>query len=347
MSRRHSWKAIQNAMLLVGTVLGGGFVSGKELVKFYGGSGKAFLLCSILTGIGYAFIVLLVMKCSKRENKYELSFLSKTAFSKCYRLFDVFLLICYFIIMSAMLAATDSMFDTRFPTIVCIVLCFVFVQAGLNGLKGINCILVPFILAFLLFVSLTSICKPENTGPVWALSDKGLFASLADTLLYISMNMLTTCGVLSEGAKDLSGKEISVCAVLFGIIMFLLVYLVGSAVLSAGSAVTASDLPILDLSRRFGSIFQLVFKIVLLFGIFTTLISSAYPMSSYFKRGPKWLFNLLMLAASYGFSRLGFSVIVEVVYPVMGLMGAVFFLSFAINGIPIINRKNSENWARM
>ena len=88
-------------MLLVGTVLGGGFVSGKELVKFYGGSGKAFLLCSILTGIGYALIVLLVMKCSKRENRYELSFLSKTAFSKCYRLFDVFLLICYFIIMSA------------------------------------------------------------------------------------------------------------------------------------------------------------------------------------------------------------------------------------------------------
>lgn len=346
MSKRHSCKAIQNAMLLVGTVLGGGFVSGKELIKFYGGSGRAFLLCSILTGIGYALIVLLVMKCSKREDRYELSFLSKTAFSKCSRLFDVFLLICYFILMSAMLAATESMFDTPFPTIICMVLCFVFVQAGLDGLKGINCILVPFILAFLLFVSVTSIARPDTSGPVWALSEKGLFASLADTLLYISMNMLTTCGVLAEGAKDLSKREVNVCAVLFGVIMFILVYLVGRAVLSAGAAVTASDLPILDLSGRFGSVFQLVFKIVLLFGIFTTLISSAYPMSAYFKRGPKWLYNLLVLAAAYGFSRLGFSVIVEAVYPVMGLMGAVFFLSFAVNGLPVINRKNSAQRAR-
>ena len=333
-------------MLLVGTVLGGGFVSGKELVKFFGGSGRAFLLCSMLTGIGYGLIVLLVMKCSKRENKYELSFLSKTAFLKCYRLFDVFLLFCYFIIMSAMLAATDSMFETRIPTFLCLVLCFVFVQAGLDGLKGINCVLVPFILAFLLFVSLTSIFSPDTTGPVWALSEKGLFSSLADTLLYVSMNMLTTCGVLAEGARDLDGKEINRCALLFGIIMFLLVFTVGSAVFGAAASVAGSDLPLLNLSRRFGNVFQLIFRIVLLFGIFTTLISSAYPMSAYRGKTPKWLFHLLVLAAAYGFSRLGFSVIVEAIYPVMGVMGAVFFLSFAINGLPVGHRKNTTKKAQ-
>ena len=334
-------------MLLVGTVLGGGFVSGKELVKFFGGSGRAFLLCSVLTGTAYALIVILVMGVARRKKRYDLSFLSETAFHKWYRIFDIFMLICYFIIVSAMLAATDSMFESPFPTIVSLVLCLVFLQTGLGGLKGLNCALVPLILGFLLFVSTAALVNPGATGPVWALPDKGLAASLADTLLYVFMNMLTTCGVLVEGAKDLNKKQIVRCAVLFGSIMMIMVFCVGRAVLSAGGRVTQADLPILDLSRRFGTVFRLIFQIVLLFGIFTTLLSSAYPMAAYVKRKPKWLFHVLLLAGAYLFSRLGFSQIVEITYPIMGVMGAVFFLSFAIGGAPSGERKNLWKRARL
>ena len=338
MANRRRPEAIETAMLLVGTVLGGGFVSGKELVKFFGGSGAAFVWCSVLTGILYALIVLLVMGAASHRQVYDLHRLSECAFGPFRKVFDAFLFFCYFIIMSAMLAATEKMFGGWFPTVATLFGCGVLISTGIDGLKRVNSFLVPIIIIFLLFISFSTMRSPETTGPMWELAPRPAVISLGFTVLYVCMNMLTTCGVLAESSRGLNKRQIVLCAVLFGIIMTLLVYCVGRAVLSAGGRITESDLPILLLSARYGSWFGILFRIVLFFGIFTTLLSSAYPASKYLTRKPEWLFRAGLLGGAYLFSRLGFSAIVESVYPLMGILGVICFLSFAISTLPAERR---------
>ena len=310
-------QSIKTTFTIIGSVIGAGFISGKELVRFYGG--QAFVPFLAWTGILFFAYLLFLLRVGKRFNGFNGYLEAKLkTWEKIVR--GIFL-VCSFISVVAMLAGINALEENFSPyiAVVTAIFCAFSVKKGVAGIGTVNLVLVPFIVGYI------AVCLFQKGEFSFSGEQPSLFWGTGLVLIYAAMNIVLSAPVVMDCGRELSGNGQIVCISIFSsIVITFCIGLVLSAVAATDGA-AEKTMPLLYVlsGDRF-------FALISYFGIVTTLVSSYYPLHTVFEgRKRKRAARAVTLAAACGCSLLGLSSIVNYLYPVMGVFGAVF-LAFVI-----------------
>ncbi len=306
------------SMLIVGTMIGAGFASGKEVVSFFGDVPNIFI--ALIAGVLVFGCSVLFLFVGRRVKKSDIGEVNGAVFGKARPFADVFMLFNSMTVLGAMLAGTDSLaaefIDIRpFASIILGTLCAVIAVKGLSGVIKANAVLVPIMIGFLCACTLSAIDFPMKA--------QSSHINIGGIILYVSMNMILGGSVLTTVHK-LSPREIILAsAVASGIIALLLMCIMGA--LQSCSAAHA-DMPILLISLKSGRPMYFIALPVIAASIFTTMLSAFKSVYDYvlcfFKH--KITAAGLCLVGGLLVGAFGFSGVVGTLYPIIGGIGILY-----------------------
>ena len=301
------------AAALTGTVVGAGFLSGTELVRFF--PERGYLSWLALSVFLYAGCFVLLFLCGKKYGGYQ--GMLRALFGRAAPLFGGVMTVSSFIMCASMLAGLAaageeglSLPARLLPLAACFLLFFF--GRGNKGLFAVNLALVPLILAFIFSMA----GQPWEAGMQGTESDA--FSCLSGVLAYVCMNCFLAAPLICDaGASGGGGTGCAIAALVTGVCAAILL-----AKISSEEGVREMQMPVLALLTG-GA--RALFSCVCAAGILTTLFSSWYPLDILCaKKRRAVIRRAALLAGAFLLSLFGLKHIVRFVYPLIGGAGAIF-----------------------
>lgn len=313
------FKVVSFSLAIIGTTIGAGFVSGKEISTFFNVYGNFAYLMAIIMGIVYFFTLKLFFNCSE-HNPFQNS-----------KLLDFVIAISQFISLTAMIAGLNSVLcyylGSKILFYVTIILSFIVILCGLNGLTKANVLLMPILLGFILFVGMDALFS-STTFAVETISSTP-FKVATNILMYIGLDLFSCYPICLALGKNSSKKEQSAIAMVVGISISILLSCYLVSVLKRGTSYVYFDLPILNYTIDHFDYLYLFASVVLTIGIATTLLSNGFILLDLSKKRCKnnaFVVFLGVFCGAFILSYVGFSAMVEFFYPLNGIIGLLLTL---------------------
>lgn len=244
--------------VIIGSIIGAGFASGKEIYSFfyiYGKNGIIGLIFSILL-IGY-----IIYKSLKIIEKYKINnydeFLKKLITKKEIKkinieiiinfIINIFLLFTFFIMCAGLTAYFNQEYGINiiFSGIIISIISYIILNKNTKGIIFVNSILVPLIIFILLILGIKgykNIGDFTNTIDTWKWIPK--------SLLYASYNSVTLISILIPMKKYIKNKkDILKIAILSIIIILIMAFIIIIILLNIKTDISKIELPTVYASR--------------------------------------------------------------------------------------------------
>lgn len=323
--------------VIIGTMIGAGFASGKELYLFFGQYGPigiigTFLSCFLTSFIiDRTFLILYQNSISSYEDflKYLLGGLAKYPlfFLVIKNIISLFLLVSFFIMVAGFGAyfAQELSLSPIIGSLFLVLLCLFIFSRDVSGIVKVNTLLIPLFILFVLFLGAENI-PFLSTLPSWPIiSSSGLW--WLDAILYSSYNSILLIPILVTLTPYLTNKkQIHMIAFsAFGIFFLLSLILLG-LLLRVSLPILQIEIPVLFAIKDFGNFQNLLYGIMILIAILTSAISAGYSFLQNFSFQHRRSYQILSFAIctiSLFTSSIGFSELMELLYPIFGYLGIV------------------------
>jgi len=318
--------------VLIGTFVGAGFASGKEVFNFF----TIYSFNGIISIFIFSFLLfLLINKCLTIKTKLQINSYNEFILylEKKYKFFNhrFFLFIINIFLASSfyiMIAALSSLFDyqfniAKFFTITwSIFICFfIFYKKNIKFIYIINSILMPILILFI-----TSLClfntNLNNINLTEINNSSNIFTAIFMGLLYLSYNSLLLIPIIFD-LKINEKNNNFILSLIFSLIILLLTFLINLLLLSFYNLIYNLELPILFISNSSIRIFSYFYFFIILSAIFTTMISSGYSFIINFNKNNFKIKLIIFLLFSFIFCIFSFSSLINFLYPLFGLIGFV------------------------
>ena len=303
-------------MVSVGTMIGAGYASGQEIVAYFGTAPSA--LVPVVCGVLMLLLTLVLLGVGSRTTG-ELGEVNRVLLGRASPIADAVMIINAVIVLSAMMAGTDSacrdIFGIELPYGVLLALAGTYVVRRGGGLERANAVMVPCIA-----VTLAAVCLSAGFDLTSAFALSELPAGFA----YVSMNLLLGAGVLVT-RRGMTARERLAAGVISSLVIAALLALICGALPFA----PAGELPLLALASHSRVLYAL-YAVCLLCSVFTTMIGAFGVVGSAFVKSGKG--GEAMLAAAFlgaCVSVFGFGRLVGALYPLIGVLGAVYVVRCA------------------
>lgn len=316
---------------IVGTVIGAGFASGQEIYIFFNKYGKIGFIGLIISNLLTGIIIYLILK---KANSLELTsykdLLNHTKLSKrktdlFNNIVNMFLLISFYI----MVAGFATYFNTQFniPKIIMIVItvfiCYITFNKKIEGITKINNIIIPILIIIIFFVGIKiNIIKEIETIKDLSLNNIENGMWILKSIEYSSYNSILLIPMLISIRKYSIGKEksVSIISTTFLLILSTVVFL---AIYKYQNIVNLNDIemPMIYISNRIGNIYKYVYGIVIIFSIYSTMISAGYGLLENIENKKYSFFNKLICITAIVVANISFSELVKISYPIFGILG--------------------------
>lgn len=309
-------------------LLGQDLLLGKEVFNFFTKYNTSGILSILFFSILMFLTIwkILNIRLSHKINDYS-DFLklleSKFSFFN-YKFFlfiiNIFLLISFYI----MIVALSTLFHYQFGFEKIIVICFVIVicyyifsKNNLSFIYILNSVLMPILILFVTFLSLSSI-NFKNIQLCSSISMSSIF----NGLLYFSYNSLLIIPILFK-INTKNKKQNCILSFLFSFIILLLTMFINLLLLTFLNDIKDIDLPILAICNFKGTVFSFLYFFIILSAILTTLLSSGFSFIQNIKEKNRKLILIIFLFLSFVFNYFSFSNLIDIFYPLFGLLGFI------------------------
>lgn len=316
---------------IVGTVIGAGFASGQEIYIFFNKYGKIGFIGLIISNLLTGIIIYLILK---KANSLELTSykdllkstkLSENKINIFNTMVNMFLLISFYI----MVAGFATYFNTQFniPKIIMIVItvfiCYITFNKKIEGITKINNIIIPILIIIIFFVGIKiNIIKEIETIKDLSLNNIENGMWILKSIEYSSYNSILLIPMLISIRKYSIGKEksVSIISTTFLLILSTVVFL---AIYKYQNIVNLNDIemPMIYISNRIGNIYKYVYGIVIIFSIYSTMISAGYGLLENIENKKYSFFNKLICITAIVVANISFSELVKISYPIFGILG--------------------------
>ncbi len=306
-------KSFKTAALYVGTAIGAGFSSGREIALFFG---KSSPLNVAISSVFMSLICALFLIAGKKGLMPK----GKTVNAGIF--FAASVSLC------AMLAGGDFIMQsmTGVPLafgLAMTILGGVVVVLGIEKIRLLNSVVVPLIV---LCIALVFFKLPSG--------ESSLPFSLSKPVLYSGLDVLLGGVIISEEGENLSYKEIFLSCIMICAFLFGMLFMLQTVVLSDKND---SLMPVLAISEQLHLKFAC--GVLIAGAIFTTLVSSLKIVSdrvsacllssaklhSLGDEKHKAFIVFFCLLIAYPLSFFGFGNIVDTLYPVNSILGVILF----------------------
>lgn len=307
---------IKTISVLLGSVIGAGFLSGAELTVFFGT--EDFVPFLFVSGISFFVGFSLFFICQKQELRFD---------SSEERFFNITFFISCAIFSSAMLAGINDLFRGFgikylyfLPSLFVLVITYFLSGKGGMAAEKVNSIIMPAtLLAAIIFMFTTKGTAGAEDLPV---KNKKFLVPV----LFAFMNVFITVPAASETLANKSEKTLIVSSALFSVIMSVLSFLILSVVKKAGTA--CKSLPLLYAFGKNGFMFC-AFAICIFLCSFTSFYVCYFPLAEKLKKKRGKKSKIVFSLVVYLLSLTGLGNIVKYVYPLVGAAGTVYIAKIA------------------
>src|SRR5690606_2243110 len=272
------------SMTIVGTTIGAGFASGREIWEFFGSYGEQELVGILLSMVLYfpPGVIILHIGWKKRTHHYS-EVLQVVIGPKLARYFDGFMILSLLtgvLVMVAGSGATLEQWNGSF-TLGTLLMAGAVVLVLLFDLKGIlslNTILMPVLSVILLLVCLQGLLSGgETAGPADTEPEGILFPVWPSAITYAAFNMISLLAVLSTmGSQIRHPAEIWIACLLGASCLAGIAGLYNASLLKVSHLISQYNIPLFALIRDYSTIWNLIISLVLWFAIYTTAVSNMH-----------------------------------------------------------------------
>ncbi len=316
-------------LVIVGTIIGAGFASGKEIYIFFGIYGKYAITSIIISQAIIGLIIYKVLKIvqkSEKENYEEL--VNKLTYNKTIQdvikiIVKIFLVVSFYVMIAGFSAYFTQ--ELKLPrlvgTIIIGILSYIIFMGNIERVIQVNEILMPVLIIFIIILAIKNISintiQLQNTS-------KTLIESIYKGILYTSYNSITLIPILISIKKYIgSKKQIKQISVLCVSILVLLALAILTLILKIDININTIEIPTVYIAAKTGTIYKYIYGIIMLSAILTSAVSAGYAILENYNDNPKkYKKTAIMLVLSSIFvSKLGFSNLINILYPVFGVLG--------------------------
>ena len=305
--------------VLSGAVMGAGFLSGGELLEFFGGVN---VLCITLAAavffIGFAFIN------AQNDGVIKIAFILADG-----------------VFATAMLSGLDEIAKYAgvlkglpVASVLSISAFHFLISKDVKKIERVNCVLIPLSIIIVLCAALYA--------PAQDMAVKGTSAvGVINALLYACMNLFVAMPAVKIAKKGKGKKANSAAALCFSVFFAAFAFIILRVA-------PKTAMPLLDIS--YGTAFYPLLIAAIFIGSFTSLICYLYPLKSFVaektadkKRRGAYCF--LLYSVLFILSRAGITAIIKYCYPLVGALGLFSvvksFFGIKRGGIGDTTRKRS------
>ncbi|MFY0542694.1 hypothetical protein [Brevibacillus sp. H7] len=328
-----TWKPIlQIAFTYIGTVVGAGFASGKEIVEFFVQYGTRGLLGILLAAFLFIWAGVRVMIIAYRIRAESYQDISTYLFGKTVgTVFNMVLLTVLFGTTSVMLAATGAIFMESFhlsPQIgiwLSMMAIFVVAKRGLLGIHSVNGLFVPMLILFTFLVFLYT--QSWETGEV-VVETVRPWVWLSSPLYYVALNVSLTQAVLVPiGRQSRSERPLIWGGLLGGAGIGLLLFLAYCSLSTRMPEILEAEMPMISLLHGLGIGIPTLFALLVYGEIFSTLVANVFGLAEQLKQLTRFRPPVILcgiLSVCYLISFVGFGSLLRLLYPLFGQFVVLF-----------------------
>lgn len=325
--------------LIIGTMIGAGYASGRELWQFFGPeSGLAIVIFTVLFSLCCYSILLISF-----ENKttHYLPVLKKLVGSRFAPLYDVMIIVYLFSTTVIMLAGSGVTVEAyRLPywwgiLFIAVPVVIVFIW-DIDGVLSLNSIILPLLIMGLVSVLLSFILK----------QDLSIFADIKQqgnwvaAFPFTALNILPLVAVLGAiGEQIKSRQEALFSSIISGLILGLISFLYNSSLVQIADDILVYEIPLFAILKHYPYSMFIIMSILLWFAIFTTAVSGTLGLVTRAKdliNLPLWLMAFLLIGSMIPLTRFGFATLIEYLYPLYGMLNLYILASLLL--YPLLNR---------
>ncbi len=331
---------IKITSIYVGTVIGAGFASGREIVEFFGVYGVKGIWGMFITGILFSLVgsLLLVKVYDNKITGFD-ELVSTIFGKKVGFVIDTIITFSLYTGFSIMISGSGAIFKEELGLsynigiLIMVVLSFIVFLFSLEGLSFVNSILVPLLIIGIIFTSFyLNIREGYNFSNIEGatLTRKGNF--ITSSLLYLGSNCLIVLVVFSSLLPMIDNRRTAVLGGLTGgIILGILGISILTSMLIYYNEVSSLDIPMLKICGYIGDSYRKFYAVIMWIAMFTTALANGFGfMNRISKEKNKILSTAIFCILAIPLAKMGFSNLVGVLYPIFGFIGVmmmVFVLS--------------------
>ena len=270
--------------------------------------------------------------CLKNINSYE-EFLNETFKGKNFLckftnvIINIFLCATFFIMISGFGTYINQAFGINkiMGSVILAVISYIIFLKNIEGITKINSIVIPALIVIVLIIGIKNILNIDFNSLCTniKINDNGIFF-IIQAILYASYNLILIMPVLINLKQFIrSKKQIKIVAILVSIIMFAMSILIFFILANVNGNFANIEMPVVyAINQKFPE-FNILYGFIILTAIFTTAISLGISFLNNICLNKKYFpqFAAILCISSVIFSPIGFSNLVNFLFPLFGYLG--------------------------
>lgn len=332
-------EVISITLVIIGALIGAGFASGQEIFSFFYIYGKngiyGILIMSILIGIFiYKSLKIIYQKQVYNYNDFLNLFIKNTKIRNVSLwIVNVLLLVSFYIMVAGFGAYFEQEIGINriIGSIVLNLLCVIVFFSNIKGVLKASNLIVPFLIFFIFFIGIKNIVQ-IRTIDFYQMKNNWILSML----IYNSYNFILLMPVLISLKKQITKeKNIKKVSILVTIIILILSINIFFLLLNANiKEIENQEMPIVYIISNYFNKYKKIYAFIVLASIFTTAISVGIGFLQNISKNSNSYpqFVLFMCITSLLMSNIGFSKLLNFIYPVFGYIGILqIVIIFFIN----------------
>ncbi len=334
---RRSWiTSFQIAAVYVGTVVGAGFATGREIVEFFTKYGVFGLAGILLVGILFMFVGTKMLILSKRIKAASYQDVMIYLFGlKIGRFVNIFMLIVLLGLTSIMLSGAGAIFreqlglSVRLGVIITILLTVIVMNFGVKGLFSVNLIVVPMLIIFSLLLAVQAF-SADTLGVIPEDSSASL-KWIISAFSYAAFNLTMASAVLVPLANEIKDEKVLKRGGMLGGLFLTAILISSHIALSTLPNVERFDIPMAEVMKTTFYAIYFIYIAVIYGEVFTSVIGNLYGLErqiASFLKIPGMIIICAILCLAAFISKIGYSSLITSLYPIFGYvcLGMLFLL---------------------
>lgn len=342
------------AFMYVGTVIGAGFASGREVWQYFGLFGPKAYLGLALACVFFVSMGAMIAYLGRTLNTHHMG---KIILPVRNELLSEILsyIVALFIYMPlvAMSAAGGSLLKQQFNItpvaggIVVVTLTILTVLGDFQRVSKVFRVIMPVLFSIVVILCFYVIfryqgradipeeIKPSPMAKIWPFS----------ALVYVAYNIMGTIPIMSQSSIRGKSKKISIIGASLGGVFLSFLALILVVALQRDPLYSSSlDLPLLGYAGRESGWVSAIFALVLFASIYSASTSTYYGFCSRLKEDKYKKIKVIFFAVlGFFLGLVGFKNLVAYVYPLEGYCGIFIMLLITINFIRVYRESRSQN----
>ena len=328
--------------VIIGALIGAGFASGQEIYIFFFSHGIQGLLGIIISSVLMGAIIYNTLNIL---NKYDINnykeFLdvliekNSTIKNIINIVINIFILITFFIMIAGFGAYFKQEFgiNSIIGSIILAMLNFIIFNKSIRGVVKANGILIPILILFLVIIGLLC-AKGINILELqkYVMKTNGL-KWILDAILYCSYNSILLIPVIITLKNYIKNKKqnilVSAITTVIVITLSIMIYII---LLKVDVDITKLEMPAVYVVSNMFKILRIIYGFIILASIFTTSISlgMSFLQNTCNNKKSYQQIAVIMCITSVLVSKIGFSNLVNMLYPLFGYLGIIQIIKLII-----------------